>query len=99
MSIPLFLRAFALIFLAELGDKTQLTTLGLASTTQGGSHPQLAIFLGSALALVCTSAVAALFGAWISRHVPMQYVKLASAILFFVFGALLLREAIAAFKA
>lgn len=99
MNIALLLRSFALVFLAELGDKTQLTTLGLASSTQGTGHPQLSIFLGSALALVCTSAIAALFGAWISKHVPMQYVKLASAVLFFVFGAILLREAIAGFKA
>ena len=99
MNLALLLRSFALVFLAELGDKTQLTTLGLASSAQGDSHPQFSIFLGSALALVCTSAIAAVFGAWISKHVPMQYVKLASAVLFFVFGVLLLREALAEFKA
>ena len=98
MNLPLLLRAFSLVFLAELGDKTQLTTLGLASTARG-SHPQLSIFLGSALALVCTSAIAALFGSFIAAHVNMKYVKIASAALFFVFGALLLREAIAEFKA
>lgn len=99
MNLALFLRSFALVFLAELGDKTQLTTLGLASSAAGSSRPHLSIFLGSALALVCTSAVAALAGAWIAAHVNMRYVKLASALMFFVFGALMLREAIAGFRA
>lgn len=99
MDLILLLRSFALVFVAELGDKTQLTTLGLASTSQGTAHPQWSIFAGSALALICTSAIAALCGAWISKHLPVQYVKMASAILFFVFGAILLRDAIVAFKA
>jgi putative Ca2+/H+ antiporter (TMEM165/GDT1 family) len=95
MNLALLLRSFALVFLAELGDKTQLTTLGLASSSAGTARPHLSIFLGSALALVCTSAIAALAGAWISSHVDMRYVKLASALLFFVFGALMFREALA----
>jgi len=91
--LPLLLRAFGLVFLAELGDKTQLSTLGLASAAgRTTPHPQLAIFLGSALALVCTSALAAACGAWISAHVNLRYVKIASGALFLVFGALYLRE-------
>ena len=93
--IPLLLKSFALVFVAEMGDKTQLSTLALASSAEAGAkHPQLAVFLGSALALVCTSAVAALCGAWISRHVSLRYVKIAAALLFFVFGAVYLREGI-----
>ena len=91
----LFLKAFGLIFLAEMGDKTQLSTLGLAASAGGGaSHPRLAVFLGSALALVCTSAIAAGCGAWLSAHVNVRYLKLASGALFLVFGALYLREGI-----
>ena len=89
----LFLKAFGLIFLAEMGDKTQLSALGLAAAAgKSARHPQLAIFLGSALALVCTSALAALCGAWIARHVSLRYVKIGAALLFFVFGAVYLRE-------
>ncbi|MBR0057534.1 MAG: TMEM165/GDT1 family protein [Kiritimatiellae bacterium] len=89
----LFLKAFGLIFLAEMGDKTQLSTLGLAaSADKAARHPQLAIFLGSALALVCTSAIAAGCGAWLAAHVNPRYLKLASGALFFVFGALCIRE-------
>lgn len=93
--IPLLLKSFALVFVAEMGDKTQLSTLALASSAEAGAkHPQLAVFLGSALALVCTSAVAALCGAWIARHMNLRYVKIAAALLFFVFGAVYLREGI-----
>lgn len=99
MSLALLFRAFALVFLAELGDKTQLTTLALASSETAGQRPALSLFLGSALALVCTSAIAAFAGAWISRHIPPAYVRIGSAVLFFVFGVILLREAIADFKA
>ena len=91
--IPLLLKSFALVFVAEMGDKTQLSTLALASSGDAATkHPQLAVFLGSALALVCTSAVAALCGAWLARHVDPRRVKVAAALLFFLFGALLLRE-------
>lgn len=92
--LQLFLKAFGLVFLAEMGDKTQLTTLGMAaSADKAVSHPALWIFLGSALALVCTSAIAALFGGWISQHINLKYVKIASGLMFLVFGALYLREA------
>lgn len=92
--LQLFLKAFGLVFLAEMGDKTQLTTLGMASSANGSiSHPVLWIFCGSALALVCTSAIAALCGGWISAHVNLKYVKIASGLMFLVFGALYLREA------
>ena len=93
--LPLLLKSFGLVFLAEMGDKTQLSTLGLAaSADKAVRHPQLAIFLGSALALVCTSAIAAGCGAWLSAHVNPRYLKLASGALFLVFGALYQREGI-----
>ena len=96
----LFLKAFGLVFLAEMGDKTQLSALALAASADGAgasrAHPQWAVFLGSALALALTSALAAFCGAWIARHVDPRRVKVASALLFFLFGALLLRDAWAA---
>ena len=92
--IALFLKAFGITFLAEMGDKTQLTTLGLAASAGAGvRHPALAIFLGAALALVCTSAIAALFGGWISAHVPAKAVKSAAGVMFLAFGVACLVEA------
>lgn len=92
----IFLKAFGLVFLAEMGDKTQLSTLALAASARGCAYPRLAVFLGSAFALAATSAIAALCGAWISERVPERAVKAASGALFLVFGALFLREAFVA---
>ena len=89
----LFLKAFGLIFLAEMGDKTQLSALGLAAAAgKSARHPQLAIFLGSALALGCTSALAALCGGWLAAHVNVRHLKIVSGALFVLFGVLYLRE-------
>ena len=92
----LILKTFGLVFLAEMGDKTQLSALGLASSASGAGarHPQLAVFLGSALALTCTSALAAGCGAWISAHVSLRAVRIASGLLFLLFGVLTLREGV-----
>lgn len=90
----LFLKTFGVVFLAEMGDKTQLTTLGLAASAPRGGHPVLAVFAGSAAALVLTSAIAAVCGGWLSAHVPPRAVKAAAGAAFLVFGALYLREAV-----
>lgn len=51
---------FGTVFLAELGDKTQLATLLFAS---GGAMSPLAVFLAASLALVASTALAVLLGA------------------------------------
>jgi len=65
MDLRLLFTTFVTVFLAELGDKTQLATLAFA--VEGNSR--LAVFLGSALALVSTSAIAVLAGETVSRLV------------------------------
>src|SRR6187549_2229568 len=67
----LFLSTFGAIFLAEMGDKTQLATLSLSAN--GASR--WVVFAGSALALVATSAVAVLFGEAIARVIPPHWFK------------------------
>ena len=74
MDWKLLLTTFGAVFVAELGDKTQLATLSLAS----GKVSRLAVFLGSAGALVCTSLLAVLAGAAISRYVPPIYLRRAA---------------------
>jgi putative Ca2+/H+ antiporter (TMEM165/GDT1 family) len=66
MDLRLFATVFATIFVAELGDKTQLATFLYAAEAQ---NPKLTVFLASAAALVLTSALGVLAGTLISQHV------------------------------
>jgi len=84
----LFASTFVAIFLAELGDKTQLATLSLAA---GGSS-RLIVFAGAALALVATSAVAVVAGEAVSRVIPPVWIRRGAGALFIVLGAIFLLE-------
>ncbi|MEE9403101.1 MAG: TMEM165/GDT1 family protein, partial [Desulfobacteria bacterium] len=66
MDFKVLLTTFGMIFLAELGDKTQLATLCFAAD----SKSPLAVFLGSAGALVLTSLLAVALGSFMCRLVP-----------------------------
>ena len=84
MNWKLFFSTFGLVFMAELGDKTQLATLSLSS----GKVNRLSVFLGSASALVCTSLIAVLAGDLISRWIPPQYIRRGAGALFIALGLL-----------
>ena len=86
MNWTLFVTAFTTVFIAELGDKTQLATLALA--TQPGS--KLSVFLGAALALVCTSALGVLAADLVGRYVSPLWVHRTAGVMFVVLGALIL---------
>lgn len=83
MDWKLLTSTFGVVFLAELGDKTQLATLGLAAD----SKSRLAVFLGSASALVATSLIAVLAGGLVARYIPPDYLKKGAGILFLMLGA------------
>ena len=83
MDWKLLLATFGTVFLAELGDKTQLATLSFAASNRGGFW---SVFAGSALALVATSLIAALFGGTLARFLPVRYVSLGAGVLFVVIG-------------
>ena len=72
MDLKLFATVFATVFVAELGDKTQLATLLYASDAD---HPKLTVFAASAAALVLTSALAVLGGAVISEYVSPKVLR------------------------
>jgi len=83
MDLRLAVTTFVTVFLAELGDKTQLATLSFAA--EGKSR--LAVFAGAALALVTTSAIAVLAGEGLTRVVPALWLKRIAGVSFFVIGA------------
>lgn len=76
-----FLSTFFLVFLAELGDKTQLTAMALAA-----KHPWKKIFLGIAAAFALLNAGAVLVGEFLFAFLPIFWIKIVSAILFIFFG-------------
>lgn len=84
--IKLIFSTFITIFLAELGDKTQIATMMLAAN----SKQKIVIFIGSSLALVCSSLVAVLVGDKLSSLIPPQYIQKGAAIAFITIGILLL---------
>ncbi|HEY1270017.1 MAG TPA: TMEM165/GDT1 family protein [Candidatus Binatia bacterium] len=63
---------FGSVFVAELGDKTQLATLLFASDKQVS---KLTVFIGAASALVLTSAIGVLVGALLSEHIDERYLR------------------------
>lgn len=84
-----FLTVFATIFLAELGDKTQLATLFY---TTDGSRSKLIIFLAAAGALVASSALAVFLGAAAERFLSALPLKLIAGAGFIIIGALMIAD-------
>ena len=85
-----FLASFTTVFLAELGDKTQLAALLLSA--QSGRPVQ--VFLGASLALICSSLVGVLLGRWLARMVPAQQLERAAGVLMVALGLWLGRQAV-----
>ena len=83
MDVKVMLTTFGMIFLAELGDKTQLATFCFAAD----SKSKLAVFVGSAGALVLTSGLGCLLGSFVSRLVPANYLNIGAGVLFVILGA------------
>ena len=79
---------FSTIFLAELGDKTQIATLMLSAQ----SGRPLIIFIGAALALVSTSLLGVLLGRWIANNLPRQRFTLLSGIIMLSLGLYLVTQ-------
>ena len=84
MDPKLFLTVFSTVFVAELGDKTQLATLLYAADA---SHPKLTVFAASAAALVLTSALGVLAGSLVAEHVSPRVVRWIAGLGFIAVGA------------
>ena len=87
MHIKPLMAVFFSVFLAELGDKTQLATVCFAAD---GQCSPLGVFLASSAALVLSSLLAVLVGSQLSRWISPQYIKLAAGAGFIVIGVWIL---------
>lgn len=79
----LFVTTFLMIFVAELGDKTQISVVGLA-----GIYPAAAVWLGATAALVITSAAGILAGKAILRRLPVVWLHRLAGFLFLALSGL-----------
>ena len=82
MDYKMMLTTFVMVFLAELGDKTQVATFCLSADCDSG----ISVFLGSASALVLSSLIAVILGAAFSRFIPALYIKFGAGAFFVVVG-------------
>ncbi len=82
LDIRVVFSTFMVVFLAELGDKTQLATMGFAADGKSA----VSVFMGSALALCASSALAVLTGAWIAKAVPPDIIRYAAGGMFVLIG-------------
>jgi putative Ca2+/H+ antiporter (TMEM165/GDT1 family) len=90
MDLKLFATVFGTVFLAELGDKTQLATVLFASKSAASLWT---IFIAASAALVLTSAIGVAAGAFVSQHVNPRYLSYAAGIGFIVIGVWTLYQA------
>ncbi len=86
MDLGLLTSTFAVVFLAEMGDKTQLATLALA----GGGSSRWMVFFGASLALIATTAIAVLGGAFVHRYISPLWLKRIAGASFIVLGMMFL---------
>jgi putative Ca2+/H+ antiporter (TMEM165/GDT1 family) len=86
------LTTFLAVFVAELGDKTQLAALAFSA----GAKSAWVVFAAASLALVASTAIAVGFGQALTRVLPLEWIRVGAAGLFLIVGAVLLIEALPA---
>lgn len=86
MQWRVLLSTFGLVFLAELGDKTQLMTISLVGRTKA----PWTVFAGASLALCAVTAIGVLAGELLTRVVPQAYLQKGAAVLFIGIGIFML---------
>ncbi|MFN2492601.1 MAG: TMEM165/GDT1 family protein [Pyrinomonadaceae bacterium] len=86
MDWRVFLTTFGVIFLAEMGDKTQLAAMTMAAQ----SKQPVAVFIGASLALIAVSAIGVVVGSALGNYLPLTWIKRAAAVAFLVIGVMML---------
>jgi putative Ca2+/H+ antiporter (TMEM165/GDT1 family) len=88
--LGIFASTFITILLAELGDKTQVTTLLLSAQ----SHAPWIVFAGAGSALVATSLLGVLVGRWLAQRVQPRTLEVAAGGLLLLLAALLVMDVV-----
>ena len=91
--LSIYITTFTTIFVAELGDKTQIATLMLSAE----SGKPIIVFLGSSLALISSSLVGVLIGKWLSNKVSPNKFALITGLLMILISILLAYDIIKPF--
>ncbi len=82
-----FVTVFTVFFIAELGDKTMLTTIAI-----GTQHDWLPVWIGSTAGMVAADAIAIAVGAVLGKKLPEKAIRIGAAALFFVAGAVMVGQ-------
>lgn len=85
-----FFSTFVTIFLAEIGDKTQLATLLISAE----SRSPFVVFIGAALALIMTSLIGVLLGQWLAKRLAPDRLEVLVAGLLLIIAVLLLGDVV-----
>jgi Ca2+/H+ antiporter, TMEM165/GDT1 family len=80
------LTTFGIIFLAELGDKTQIAAMTMAAQKKRPWE----VFIGAAIALVAVSAIGVVIGSTLGHYLPVEWIKRVAGAAFIVIGVLVL---------
>ena len=84
MDWKIFLTIFASVFIAELGDKTQLVTMLFASDKEVSKYT---VFMAASAALIVASAIGVLAGSFVSEYVDEKYLRYIAGAGFIIIGA------------
>lgn len=76
--------SFWMVFIAELGDKTQLQTMLLATQT----NSKLAVFIGASLALILSAFIGVVASTYITKYIPQSFLQIAAGSAFIIIGIL-----------
>lgn len=90
MEYKVLFTVFTAVFIAELGDKTQLATMLFAADKDVN---KLTVFLGASLALILASGIGVLAGGVISRYIDEKYLHYLAGIGFIAIGLWTLMKA------
>lgn len=90
--IEIFLSTFFTIFVAELGDKTQVTTLLISAESQA----PWVVFVGAGAALIVTSLLGVLLGRWLALRVSPRALETATGTILLIVSILLLWDVVSA---